>query len=160
MLTAARILVQIEFSVRTRPVATKILYQRRVCRQVTYMRDIYKEAQATPPRISELISIAPPAPQQRGAPGDGISLARISLTRWSDELFMCQERQNTMQPRLDQRTASSTPIQAPGISDHGSWPSHNRVPVKNIRGSVNKAGDPAFQVEVRIGFRLEGDPAD
>jgi len=30
--------------------------------------------------------------------------------------------------------------------------------VKNIRGSVNKAGDPTFQVEVRIGFRLEGDP--
>ncbi|HEY9158507.1 dodecin [Candidatus Binatus sp.] len=31
--------------------------------------------------------------------------------------------------------------------------------VNNIRGSVNKAGDPAFQVEVRIGFRLEGDAA-
>ncbi len=30
--------------------------------------------------------------------------------------------------------------------------------VKSIRGSVNKAGDPTFQVEVRIGFRLEGDP--
>jgi dodecin len=30
--------------------------------------------------------------------------------------------------------------------------------VKNIRGSVNKAGAPTFQVEVRIGFRLEGDP--
>ena len=30
--------------------------------------------------------------------------------------------------------------------------------VKDIRGSVNKAGDPTFQVEVRIGFRLEGDP--
>ena len=30
--------------------------------------------------------------------------------------------------------------------------------VKNIRGSVNKAGDPTFHVEVRIGFRLEGDP--
>ncbi len=29
--------------------------------------------------------------------------------------------------------------------------------VKSIRGSVNKAGEPAFQVEVRIGFRLEGD---
>ena len=29
--------------------------------------------------------------------------------------------------------------------------------VKNIRGSVNKKGDPTFQVEVRIGFRLEGD---
>jgi dodecin len=31
--------------------------------------------------------------------------------------------------------------------------------VENIRGSVNKAGDPTFQVEVRIGFRLEGDSA-
>jgi dodecin len=30
--------------------------------------------------------------------------------------------------------------------------------VQDIRGSVNKAGDPTFQVEVRIGFRLEGDP--
>jgi dodecin len=30
--------------------------------------------------------------------------------------------------------------------------------VKDIRGSVNKAGDPTFQVEVRIGFRLEGEP--
>jgi flavin-binding protein dodecin len=29
--------------------------------------------------------------------------------------------------------------------------------VGNIRGSVNKAGDLTFQVEVRIGFRLEGD---
>jgi dodecin len=28
--------------------------------------------------------------------------------------------------------------------------------VKNIRGSVNQNGDPSFQVEVRIGFRLEG----
>ncbi len=27
-----------------------------------------------------------------------------------------------------------------------------------IRGSVNKAGGVEFQVEVRIGFRLEGDP--
>src|SRR5271170_1208553 len=31
--------------------------------------------------------------------------------------------------------------------------------VKDIRGSVSKKGDPTFQVEVRIGFRLEGDPA-
>ena len=30
--------------------------------------------------------------------------------------------------------------------------------VTNIRGSVNKSGEPTFQVEVRIGFRLEGDP--
>jgi dodecin len=30
--------------------------------------------------------------------------------------------------------------------------------VKDIRGSVNKSGDPTFQVEVRIGFRLEGEP--
>jgi flavin-binding protein dodecin len=30
--------------------------------------------------------------------------------------------------------------------------------VKNVRGSVSKAGEPTFQVEVRIGFRLEGDP--
>lgn len=30
--------------------------------------------------------------------------------------------------------------------------------VGNIRGSVNKEGDLTFQVEVRIGFRLEGDP--
>ena len=28
--------------------------------------------------------------------------------------------------------------------------------VGHIRGSVNKAGAPTFQVEVRIGFRLEG----
>ena len=28
--------------------------------------------------------------------------------------------------------------------------------VRNIRGSVSQAGDPTFQVEVRIGFRLEG----
>ncbi|MGB3552242.1 MAG: dodecin [Candidatus Binatus sp.] len=28
--------------------------------------------------------------------------------------------------------------------------------VNNIRGSVSKAGVPTFQVEVRIGFRLEG----
>ncbi|CAI9084443.1 dodecin domain-containing protein [Candidatus Methylacidiphilum fumarolicum] len=27
--------------------------------------------------------------------------------------------------------------------------------VKEIRGSVNKEGEPLFQVEVRIGFRLE-----
>jgi len=32
--------------------------------------------------------------------------------------------------------------------------------VKDIRGSVNKKGDPTFQVEVRIGFRLEKSPAD
>ena len=30
--------------------------------------------------------------------------------------------------------------------------------VKDIRGSVSKDGAPIFQVEVRIGFRLEGDP--
>ena len=30
--------------------------------------------------------------------------------------------------------------------------------VKNTRGSVNKNGDLTSQVEVRIGFRLEGDP--
>lgn len=30
--------------------------------------------------------------------------------------------------------------------------------VKEIRGSVSKSGDPTFQVEVRIGFRLEGGP--
>jgi flavin-binding protein dodecin len=30
--------------------------------------------------------------------------------------------------------------------------------VGNIRGSVNKKGDPTFQVQIRIGFRLEGDP--
>jgi flavin-binding protein dodecin len=28
--------------------------------------------------------------------------------------------------------------------------------VNHIRGSVTRAGDPQFQVEVRIGFRLEG----
>jgi dodecin len=31
--------------------------------------------------------------------------------------------------------------------------------VSNIRGAVTKAGAPQFQVEVRIGFRLEGNPA-
>jgi hypothetical protein len=30
--------------------------------------------------------------------------------------------------------------------------------VKDIRGAVAKKGEPVFQVEVRIGFRLEGDP--
>jgi dodecin len=30
--------------------------------------------------------------------------------------------------------------------------------VKDIRGSVDKNGAPTFQVEVRIGFRLEGNP--
>ena len=30
--------------------------------------------------------------------------------------------------------------------------------VKGIRGSVAKDGAPTFQVEVRIGFRLEGSP--
>lgn len=30
--------------------------------------------------------------------------------------------------------------------------------VKDIRGSVGKNGAPTFQVEVRIGFRLEGEP--
>ena len=30
--------------------------------------------------------------------------------------------------------------------------------VKDVRGSVGKNGAPTFQVEVRIGFRLEGDP--
>lgn len=29
--------------------------------------------------------------------------------------------------------------------------------VANIRGAVTKAGEVEFQVEVRIGFRLEGD---
>jgi flavin-binding protein dodecin len=29
--------------------------------------------------------------------------------------------------------------------------------VNDIRGAVNKKGEPIFQVEVRIGFRLEGD---
>ena len=32
--------------------------------------------------------------------------------------------------------------------------------VKSIRGSVNKKGEPTFQVEVRIGFRLEGKAMD
>ena len=32
--------------------------------------------------------------------------------------------------------------------------------VQNIRGSVSKKGDPTFQVEVRIGFRLEGKTVD
>ena len=31
--------------------------------------------------------------------------------------------------------------------------------VKNIRGSVSKKGDPTFQVEIRMGFRLEKGPA-
>jgi flavin-binding protein dodecin len=30
--------------------------------------------------------------------------------------------------------------------------------VKDIRGSVGKDGAPTFQVEVRIGFQLEGTP--
>jgi flavin-binding protein dodecin len=32
--------------------------------------------------------------------------------------------------------------------------------VKNIRGAVTPNGDAQFQVEVRIGFRLEKEPAD
>ncbi|HKN02144.1 MAG TPA: dodecin [Candidatus Binataceae bacterium] len=32
--------------------------------------------------------------------------------------------------------------------------------VRDIRGSVSKKGEPVFQVEVRIGFRLEGEPAN
>lgn len=32
--------------------------------------------------------------------------------------------------------------------------------VNDIRGSVKADGSPVFQVEVRIGFRLEGSPAD
>jgi flavin-binding protein dodecin len=32
--------------------------------------------------------------------------------------------------------------------------------VNDIRGSVTKKGEPVFQVEVRIGFRLEGSPVD
>ncbi len=31
--------------------------------------------------------------------------------------------------------------------------------VKEIRGAVQSNGEPQFQVEVRIGFRLEGNPA-
>jgi len=31
--------------------------------------------------------------------------------------------------------------------------------VHNIRGAVMKNGDPQFQVQVRIGFRLEDSPA-
>jgi dodecin len=31
--------------------------------------------------------------------------------------------------------------------------------VKNIRGAVTPKGDTQFQVEVRIGFRLEKEPA-
>ncbi len=32
--------------------------------------------------------------------------------------------------------------------------------VKEIRGSVNSNGQPQFQVDVRIGFRLEGEAAN
>lgn len=32
--------------------------------------------------------------------------------------------------------------------------------VGSVRGSVHKDGKPEFQVEVRIGFKLEGDAAD
>jgi flavin-binding protein dodecin len=32
--------------------------------------------------------------------------------------------------------------------------------VKQIRGAVSKGGEPEFQVEVRIGFRLEGSPVN
>jgi dodecin len=30
--------------------------------------------------------------------------------------------------------------------------------VKQVRGAVHQNGHPEFQVEVRIGFRLEGEP--
>jgi flavin-binding protein dodecin len=30
--------------------------------------------------------------------------------------------------------------------------------VQNIRGAVSSKGDPDFQVTLKIGFRLEGDP--
>lgn len=32
--------------------------------------------------------------------------------------------------------------------------------VQQIRGSVRPNGEPQFQVEIRIGFRLEGDAAN
>ncbi len=32
--------------------------------------------------------------------------------------------------------------------------------VKNTRGSVNKKGEPTFQVEIRIGFRLDKSSVD
>ncbi|MHB8381240.1 MAG: dodecin [Candidatus Binataceae bacterium] len=32
--------------------------------------------------------------------------------------------------------------------------------VKNVRGAVHQDGKPEFQVEVRIGFKLEGAAAD
>jgi len=32
--------------------------------------------------------------------------------------------------------------------------------VSDIRGAITKEGEPIFQVEVRIGFRLESGPAD
>ncbi|MGH7863684.1 MAG: dodecin [Candidatus Binataceae bacterium] len=32
--------------------------------------------------------------------------------------------------------------------------------VCDIRGAVTKTGEPIFQVEIRIGFRLEGSPAN
>ncbi len=32
--------------------------------------------------------------------------------------------------------------------------------VNQIRGAVNSKGEPQFQVEVRIGFRLEGEAAN
>jgi len=32
--------------------------------------------------------------------------------------------------------------------------------VSQIRGAVHQNGTPEFQVEVRIGFRLEGSPVD
>ena len=32
--------------------------------------------------------------------------------------------------------------------------------VNSIRGAVKDDGSPVFQVEIRIGFRLEGNPAD
>jgi flavin-binding protein dodecin len=32
--------------------------------------------------------------------------------------------------------------------------------VKQVRGAVTKNGEIEFQVEVRIGFRLEGDPVN
>ncbi len=30
--------------------------------------------------------------------------------------------------------------------------------VTNIRGSIDKKGDPTFQVAIKIGFKLEGEP--
>ena len=54
---------------------------------------------------------------------------------------------------LDEKTVRNALTKATRTLRNIDW-----FEVKDIRGAVTKKGEPVFQVEVRIGFRLEGDP--